>query len=216
MSTIYDYVQRVRNQIRDNGTVQAFPDATDYTLATPAIVANNSPELTQFVNDALAEYSRYRPLKKPYTLNIVAGQAQYSLPSDWMAMDFTSISAPLEITWYDDSQIAVISNKPQANYTLNFNYYAYHQATTTTATIPRQWEYIAMLPACECALRAIATDQSVKLQKYKIAGNLGFEVDNHTIAEHLMKLADDYREEYRKQVILRPYGTMGGDHDVTW
>lgn len=240
MSTILDLVGRVRNQIRDNGMVQVFPDVVDTTLATPIIIANNSPELTQFVNDAIEEFTRYRSLLKPYTLNMVAGQSEYQLPSDWIEVDQTSfkkatqpsripdlvqyqlpyvvVTEPLaqqqttmHFIWYDDSQIMRVNNPPLANYVLNFNYYAYHQVDTVGSTIPRKWEYTSLLPAYEKALRAIATDWGVKLQKYRIGGRLGIEIDNHTIAENLERQADQYRDEFQREVVLRPAAAMGMD-----
>ena len=244
MSTIYDYVQYVRNQIRDNGAVQAFPDVIDNTLTTPAIVPNNSPELTQFVNDSAREYERYRPLRKPFTLNLQLGQTQYALPDDWISVDqptfqaaispqpapdlsvyalpFIQVSQPMgsqastmKFNWYDDSQLLVLSTAPLAAYSLQFDYYASHSIGTSGSSLPRQWEYVALLPACEKALMAIATDQAVKLQKYKIHNAV--DVDNTKIAEHLIKLADGWRDEFRKQVILRPYGAQGaGEQDVNW
>ncbi len=227
-------VQRVRIQIRDTCPTQVFADVVDNTLATPAIVPNNSPELTQFIWDALGEYSRYRALRKPYTLDIVAGQTLYQLPSDWLSADleafnaavrpgdvpdpmeyalpYVRVSAPLgsqqntlEFSWYDDLQQVVLSTAPLADYSLAFAYYALHQPST----VPLQWLDVALAPACERALRAIATDQAVKLQHYKIA--YGIEVDNRKIAEHLLNQADGWRERFRKEVVLRPYGCMGGD-----
>lgn len=247
MPTILDFVGRVRNQIRDNGTIQAFPDVIDNILATPVIVANNSPELTQFVNDAIDEYTRYRPLKKPYTLKLIAGQTNYTLPDDWITVDqasFDSVTTPsptpnlvsymlpyvpmnttiaqqantMKFSWYDETQLLVLTSSPISDYTLSFDYYAYHQVDVNGSTIPRRYEYAALLPACEKALRAIATDYAVKLQRYKIGGRMGIDVDNSKIAEHLQKQADQYRDEFRREVVLRPCGGMGGDdlQNVNW
>jgi hypothetical protein len=220
--------------------VQAFPDVIDNTLSPPAIVPNNSPELTQFVNDAIEEYIRYRPLKKPFTLNMLAGQTQYNLPADWITVDQTTfraavhptripdllqyqlpyveVTAPLaqqennmNFNWYDESQLLTVGASPLANYTLTFDYYAYHQVDVNGSTVPKRYEYTALLLACEKALRAIATDYAVKLQKYKIGGRMGIDVDNSKIAEHLQKQADQYRDEFRREVVLRPAGCMGGD-----
>jgi hypothetical protein len=222
----------VRTQIRDNCPTQVFPDVIDYTLATPAPIPNSSPELAQFVRDALAEYSRYRPLRKPFTLAVVAGQKQYSLPPDWIEPDMTAFNravrptnvpdllqymlpyvevspalgaqqSSLQFEWYNDIQIVALNDSPLANYTLDFAYLAMH----TPETLPLQWQHTAMMVACEKALRAIATDQAVKIQQYKIANNI--EVDNRKIAEHLIKQADDYRERFRREVVMRPHGAIG-------
>ena len=234
-------VGMVRNQIRDNGTPQAFPDAMDYALATPSIVPNSSPELSQFVQDSLAEFSRYRPLRKPFTLQIVAGQTTYNLPSDWITRDAESFDRatrhdrargrrdrddfmepcygktpfvvdgplggcpePLRFEWYDELQQVAIWPAPQAQQSIRFDYNAAHQPST----IPAQWVDAALMPACERALRAIAVDQAVKLQEYKIAHEI--QVDNRTIADKLLKQAESWREQFRRSVVLRPHGGTGG------
>ena len=219
-----DLVGMVRISIRDNGTPQAFPDTG---------VPNNSPELSQFVTASLAEYSRYRPLKKSYTLNIVAGTTTYSLPTDWITVEaasfdaaaypqevpdlkdyllpYVTISAPLGtqqqaicFDWYDDAQQVILSVAPVANYTLTFDYYAQQ----TPATVPLQWLDAALAPACERALRALAADQAVKLQQYRMA-NGKLEVDNRTIKDALLKQAEDWRKIFHKEVVMRPHATMG-------
>ena len=242
MSTIYDYVGRVRNQIRDNGITQVFEDVTDTTLATPAIIPNNSPELTQYVQDAVSEFSRYRPLRKPYTLNLIAGQTTYTLPSDWISVDRSMfhkalhprtipdlmqyqlpwvevspelpLDNALEFNWYDEEQQLILRTAPLVGYTLNIAYFAYHEVDKTSSTIPRHWENAMLYTANESALRAIATDFGVKLQRYRLGGRFGIDVDNHTIAENLLKQADDFRERFRTEVVLRPSGGMGPDDEL--
>ena len=233
-------VQHVRIQIRDCGQPQAFPDVIDYTLATPAVVPNNSPALVQFVTDALAEFSRYRPLRKPFTLQIVAGTSLYDLPQDWIAPDMpaldaatrpqnipdslefqvptlqlsapiTSLQGSMRFEWYNDLRQVALTVAPVSSHDLRFAYYALQ----SPATLPAQWRDAALALACERALRAIATDQSVKLQQYKIANVM--EVDNRKVAEHLISLAEGWHELFRREVIMRPYGSMGGgDSVVSW
>jgi hypothetical protein len=218
--------------LRDNGTQQAFSDIIDYTLATPAVVPNNSPELTQFVVAALSEYSRYRALKKPYTLDVVAGTSTYTLPVDWMAPDlvaFNRVTRPrrqhprphymlpgapclgpvgdrdrLEYEWYNDLQQVVLCPAPLSTYSIPFSYFAQQ----TSSTIPAQWLEAALAPACELALRAIATDQTMKLQQYRLA-NGKLEVDNRTIKDALLKQADEWQVRFRREVVLRPHAVAG-------
>jgi hypothetical protein len=238
--TVNDLVGMVRVQIRDICTPQVFPDVVDDTLATPAVVANNSPQLTQFVYDALAEFSRYRPLRRPTTLSLTTDEQQYDLPDDWLSVDQVSfslawqppqtpdaytyvlpvlqVSPPLpsqqstmRFTWYDELRQVRLSAAPLGDATLSFDYFAIQ----TPDTLPAQWVYAALMPAYEHALLAIATDQSVKLQQYKIANQI--EVDNRKVAEHLMKQAEVWRERFHQAVILRPYGAMGDDDpNVSW
>lgn len=248
MTSLQTLVGRVRVQIRDNGSTQVFPDVTDYTLATPAVVANNSPELTQFVLDALAEYSTWRPLPRPYALNLVAGTTTYTLPGDWIAPDMRSFEAALHPTripdrmqflpevnmsgpdplagqqflkfqWYNELQQLVLTAAPITNQTLNFTYFSYHQPSvltpTAACTVPAEKQAAALMPAYEHALRAIATDQGMKLQKYKIA-NGSLQIDNSKIADHLIQQADDWRERFRREVVLRPFGAMGDPDPDLW
>ena len=228
MATITDFLTRVRIQIRDDGATQAFTDT----------------ELTQYIQDAVMDYSKYRPLKKQYTLNLVPNQTIYQLPTDWMTVDIESferaitpqplpdisayvlpfiyVNHPLgtqlntmKFSWYNDNQQLILASEPFTSYTLTFNYYAYHSVDSVGTTIPMQFQYKALLSAYEKALRAIATDYTVKLQKYKIGGTKGIEIDDSKIADGLLKQADDYRNQYRTEIVLRPYGSSGGnDNEV--
>ena len=65
------------------------------------------------------------------------------------------------------------------------------------------------MTAYERALRALATDQGVKIQQYRISRDL--EVDNKKIADHLLNQADAWRERFRKEVVLRPFGVIGAN-----
>lgn len=221
----------VRVQIRDNCTPQVFPDVIDVSSPNSPVL-NNSPELTQFVTGGIAQYSRYRPLKKQLVLAIVASKMTYDLPDDWIKADLPSfrrateprcfpdtveymlpniqISAPNNVTqsamrydFYDDQRQLILSAAPVADTTLTFDYFAIH----TAATIPSLWVEAALLPACEKALRAIAVDQAVKLQKYKVANQI--EIDNSKISLHLQTQADGYRDRFRQEIVNRPIGSMG-------
>jgi hypothetical protein len=228
----------VRNSIRDNGMPQCFVDLAGQP--------NTSPELTQFVTAAIGEYSRYRALRRPYTINVVTGTAMYTLPADWIGVDQQSferavrprrddgwgdaweddfmltyespvfIDGSLSVSpqrlryqWYDDLQQLVLSAAPLTDYSLTFDYWATHSDGTDSAvTVPRRFLDVALAPACELALRAIATDQAMKLQLYRMA-NGKLEVDNRTIKDALLKQAEDWRERFRKEVVLRPVASIG-------
>ncbi len=237
--TIVDYVLDVRTMIRDNGSYpnQAFLDTVD---ANGDPIPGSSPELRQFIQDSVTDhFSRWRPRKRPYTLNLLQGQTSYNLPDDWITVDnvsfdkaimpaplpdpdvyalpFVYTSQPLGVqlntmafNWYDDDRLLVLGSAPLAAYALAFDYYAYHTVDETGTTVPLYMQHYALLPAAEHALRAMATDYSVKLQKYKIGGRYGVEVDDSKIAESLLKQADSYAEQFRQDVILRPYMTSGG------
>jgi hypothetical protein len=72
--TITDLIKEFRTQIRDNGSTQALTDT----------------EVIQFINDGLRTYSKYRTRKRPTTINVIAGQSNYTLPTDFMAEDYES------------------------------------------------------------------------------------------------------------------------------
>jgi hypothetical protein len=72
--TITDLIAEFRTQIRDNGSAQALTDV----------------EVTQFITDGLRTYSKYRTRKRPTTINVIAGQSNYTLPTDFIAQDYES------------------------------------------------------------------------------------------------------------------------------
>lgn len=77
--TITDLITELRTQIRDNGTTQALTNT----------------EVTQFITDGLRTYSKYRPRKRPITINVIAGQSTYPLPNDWIERDYESFDAAI-------------------------------------------------------------------------------------------------------------------------
>jgi len=235
-----DLVIRLRNQIRDNGATQAFPDLLS-SSSTPQPIPGSSPELQQFIEDALGVFSKWRPRRRETTLTLQPGTKVYALPDDWITKDAESFQAacqppplpdineyalpfvytlqPLGIQastmnfkWYDDDQEVRLTSDPRQIMALTFDYYAHHTADETGSTIPNPMIYLALLPAAENALRAIATDYAVKLQKYKIGvgGKSGIEVDDSKIADNLLREAESYRAIFEKEIIFKPYATSGG------
>ena len=74
---IADLITEFRTQIRDNGSTKALTDA----------------EVTQFITDGFRTYSKYRTRKRPTTINVIAGQSNYTLPTDFMSEDYESFNA---------------------------------------------------------------------------------------------------------------------------
>lgn len=250
MATINDLAVRLRIQLRDNGKTQetqAFPDEIDTTKTTPVLIPGSSPELQQFIQSAIAIYSRYRTLKKPCTLVLVPGQTDYDLPEDWITVDSESFaralhpspvqdlniyalpwvptSIPMNVQldqygyeWYDESLKLVFKSAItiQQSITISFDYEAYHIANGTGTTIPRIQQDYVIIKAAEFALRALATEKGVALQRYKIGSKLGTEIDDSKVAEHLLKQAEGYEEQFRNEIIMRPYFTSGGDDSAPW
>lgn len=230
MAYLEDLESIVRTQIRDNGAVQAFQNS----------------ELDLFIMDAIAQYSRYLPRKRPFTLNIVAGQSTYTLPPDWITRDYLSfdraknpqpkpgiyglyayefdvmMTVPANLglrditfDFYDDDQIVVLTPAPMQSYTLTFDYFAMHQVTSSAAspsqpcTIPQQDQYVAMYWASAQALDALVTDKSNRLQKYKIGNSIN--VDSSDMLASLEKRAEQFRQEWRNEIMLRPKAQRAGD-----
>lgn len=208
----------------------------DVCASTPANHAFTDDELQQFIEDALREFSRGRALRRPITLEIVAGTTEYSLPDDWMsadmetfqavtdpgqAVDLTEFQLPLSIItpvpftvryeWYDALRQLVLTDAPQRDFTLNFSYFAWY----TPETVPDHLLDAALAPAIVNALMALATDMGVRIQSYKIANNIA--VDNRKIAENLRADAATWAAKFRRDVVMRPCGGMGRpDPHVSW
>lgn len=141
-------------------------------------------------------------------------------PVDTMALlPFTFIAAteltgtPLptsSVPQYDfyqgDLQLLVMPT-PVSSYTLTFDYFAVHQADSSKVSVPPIDVNNALLPGAAKALRSIATDYSVKLQRYKMGNNI--EVDNKTVADHLGKRADEVDAQFERDIIRRPFGSAG-------
>jgi len=240
---------RLRTQIRDNGKTQetqAFPDDID-TSAPPKIIPGSSPELQQFIQSAIAIYSRYRSLKKPITITLEPGKLEYDLPDDWMSADIESFNKTINpdpvpdlslyalpwvqpnltlnmqlnkigYLWYDDAWKMVLKSAitTQASVNLVFDYNAYHIANDSETTIPLWKQDYVIYKSAELALRVLATEKGVALQKYRVGSKLGMEIDDSKIAENLLNQAEKYEEQFRKEVILRPFATSGGDDTQPW
>lgn len=52
--------------------------------------ALSDAEITQFVNDSLRTYSKYRAHRRSTTIHVLSGQATYTLPTDWIQQDYAS------------------------------------------------------------------------------------------------------------------------------
>ena len=136
--------------------------------------------------------------------------SEYVLPMVYVNHPLGSQVSTMQFNWYDDDQMLILGSAPFQAYMLTFDYFAFHTVDGTGTTIPVQSQFKALLPAYEKALQALATDCAVKLQKYKVGGRYGIEVDDSKVSEELQKEADKYREQFRKDVVLRAYGTSGG------
>lgn len=235
MLTINDLVGIIRTQIRDNGTTQVFSDVAapgtstiipnssrELTLFAWAALGDFSRYHSlrkRYTLDIVQGQTIY-PLpedwlgRDPQSFERAVEPYRHDGEHEgWQdlweyRLPYVPLSALLsqnrlqDFAWYDDSREIVMNIPPTNTYALTFDYFARH----SPQTLPIQWHSIAMLTACARALDAIATDQSVKLQLYRIRNELT--VDNRTISDKLRKQADDYRAQFKTEVRMQAFGAM--------
>lgn len=189
-------IEKVRSQIRDTKEPFVFAREMPATEDTPAV----PDELLLFIQSAVQDYSRWRPLKgKPGLLFLYPGQVQYQLPDDFIEMDeLPSVSHRLF------GRTLHLTNEPFAARDVSYRYSAMH----TCETIPAYDESCIVWMASALALRAIVTSPAMLEQyaSYKIPDV--FDQDGNAsvkIAEHVLKTAD----QLEKQYLLR-MGAGGG------
>lgn len=178
---LLEVVDVLRSEIRDNGAVYAFADE----------------ELQGYLSAARRDYSKHKPCIMEGTISLVAGQAKYDLPPDFLRF----YDEP------DDRELRIIGNQvrlnpaPTISAPWEFDYYAVHS-----------WDIIQdpnplVLFATDKVYRALAGD-AARLAKYRI-GRDGIEVDNSKTPENLLKLAQEARRQYEDQVCFAAYGAVG-------
>jgi hypothetical protein len=191
-------------------------------------------EIDEFVQDGTSWYSRYKPRRIPFTLNLVAGQSQYTLPSDWIRVDkasfnkcinpssnvdltqFTSFVLPTlnnnallqetSFDWYDSELYVIVSPTPQSTQSLSFSYYAMHQLTNDLFTIPQPDIIALSYISASFALNALAVDKGSKMQKYKVGQ--GLQIDDTEVAKRVQEQAEKYEHMFNKFIRFRPIGGM--------
>lgn len=222
-----DYRAQVRTMIRDIAGGGATPN--------PSLYIFQDGEIDTFTQSGVFAYSKYRRRRKPYTLNLQANVAQYTLPPDWVTADIQSFNnavgpAPdvdvsefvgfvlptlnpsmplyqLTFDWYDSDQYVIVSPTPQAAASIPFAYYINHTVDMNGSSIPASDTDYVVLAAASRALDALAVDRGLKMQKYKIGQNLL--IDDSEVAKRLQEQAKTYWERFEKFVCYRPVGVMG-------
>ena len=225
MALLSDFETVVRTQIRDNGTTQVFANA----------------EIDQFIADAVAQYSRYRPRKRPITLNIVSGQTQYTLPVDWITAERNSFERAVNPqpsrTIYGlygfefDGLMTLPGN-------LGLRYYAFDwydsdqmlvisPSPGTSYTITFDY-YAAHQVSTTLACTIAAQDQYVAMlwaasqalealctdksdKLLKYKLGSGISMDNTETVKALETRAHGFRTTWENEIMLRPSGRSGGD-----
>lgn len=109
--------------------------------------------------------------------------------------------------FYPSDLQMVITPSPQASYELQFDYYAYHTADSTSCSVPFVDMDNALLSGLVKGIRAIATDYSTKLQLYKAGNNI--QIDDRTVAVNLQNRANELNKQFERDIIKRPQGSMG-------
>lgn len=237
MTTITDYRTSVRTMLRDTAGNAVFDANGNVTTpANPSLYVFQDYEIDSFTQSGVLLYSRFRPRRKPYMLSLVSGQAQYTLPVDWMFKDaesfnkavqppphvdindFASFVLPslntaaqlftdLEFDWYDSDQFVIVNPTPQANATIPFAYFCAHTADVSSSTIPAQDFDNVVMAASSRALDVLAVDKGQKMQKYKIGQ--GLQIDDTAVAQRLQEQAKEFMAMFDRNVRLRPFGVMG-------
>jgi 20S proteasome alpha/beta subunit len=220
MATIADFRASVRTMIRDTNSASYVYD---------------DPEIDSFTQSAVLAYTRFKPRRKPFTLSLVSGQVQYTLPADWRDVDleaFNKAVAPptcidtdqfvgfvmptlngapdltnAGFDWYDDDQFVVINPTPQGAADISFAYYAMHAVDDTSSSIPAKDYDAVVLAAASRALDALAIEKGQKMQKYKIGQ--GLNIDNTAVAQRLQEQAKTYWCRFEEHVRFQPFGVMG-------
>lgn len=213
-----DYVTNVRTMIRDNNSASyIFQD----------------PEIESFVQAGVLFYSRYKARRRPYTLSLLPGVKQYSLPDDWMTVnpvtfnqaiglklvnvgEYAGFVLPtlnavpsfneLQFEWFDEDQLLMVSPPPMENANVDFDYYAIHTISTDASTVPAIDAHAVTLASASQALNVLAIDRGLKMQKYKIGQ--GLQIDDSEIAKRMQEMAQRYYEEFERLIRFRPLGVM--------
>lgn len=224
---ISDYRAQVRTMIRDIAGGGATPN--------PSLYIFQDQEIDTFTQSGVMSYSKYRRRRKPYTLNLQANVAQYTLPTDWVAVDLVSFNKAIgpapnvdvsefvgfvlpslnpalplnQITfdWYNSDQYVIVNPTPQAAAAIPFSYLTNHTVDANGSSIPAQDSDYVVLAAASRALDALAIDRGTKMQKYKIGQ--GLMIDDSEVAKRLQEQAKAYWERFEKFVCHRPLGVSG-------
>lgn len=214
-----DYIANVRTMIRDNNTTSLiFTDA----------------EITSFIQAGVLFYSRFKPRRRPFTLDLIAEVKQYTLPADWITVDqvsfdeatkrkpvdltqYASFVLPtlnavpsfddLEFVFYDSDQYLLINPAPGQDASIDFAYYALHTIDNSNPTVPAIDSHAVTLASASQALNTLAIDRGLKMQKYKIGQ--GLQIDDSEIAKRMKEQAKTYYDEFERLVRMRPLGVMG-------
>jgi hypothetical protein len=205
-----------------------------YLLRDSASALFADDEIDDFIQHGTLWYSRYKSRRLPYTLNLVAGQSQYTLPSDWVRVDKTSFnkcinpSSSVDVSqfasfvlptlnnnallqdtsfdWYDSELYVIVNPTPQSSQSLSFSYYALHQLTNTLSTVPQSDLIALAYISASIALNALAVDKGSKMQKYKVGQ--GLQIDDTEVAKRVQEQAEKYEHMFNKFIRFRPIGVM--------
>ena len=147
--------------------------------AIVSALAFDDTELSSLIQDAVQDYTLWRPNREPYTLQLVAGQATYQLPADWLRADAHSfwravhpfVTYPQDPWGYVDSFGAyvwpsVIGSDDPTGFTGGFTFRFYPNQTLlvdpapTTAQSMGPFDYWAMQQVTATLSTIPAQDQA--------------------------------------------------------
>lgn len=100
-------------------------------FGAPSAPALSDLEDIQLITDGFRTFSKYRPLKKSTTINVVAGQSTYTLPNDWMDRDYESwnkainpapVVDPMSLSPFTLVAMTELIGRPMAAYETDVQY----------------------------------------------------------------------------------------------
>jgi hypothetical protein len=180
----------------------------------------------RLVKDAVADYSRRKPMEKVTTLTIVSGTADYTLPDDFLfaikleslwhpdgVIHSTSGLIPVSATYDETYTVAGLTMTfhptPRYNTTRDLRYAAAHVLNDSDAyaSMTEADARIVLLKAAELALtlQARAAAISGEMVEYQIGDE---RVKRASAADSLTKRADFARSDYEAAVaaVIGPVG----------
>lgn len=184
-------INLVRAQIQDRDGI-VFSKSKPATETEPA----QPDELEAFVTLAIQDYSRWRPLKgKPATLQIEAGKLDYSLPADFVDMEYY----PTVDYRVFQKTLFIVGGAPSEPIIVDYLYTAMH----TADTLPEYDKPAVVDFASAKAMRAIIADPN-RLEaytSYELKDVLQVNGENMTeLGKELLKSASDLEKQYLLRV----------------
>jgi hypothetical protein len=200
-------------------------------LLTAAVTARggvpSTAQYEQAVKDAVADYSRLRPMQKVATLTIVSGTASYSLPSDFLSVIVLESPATADGVLISDAGIVPVGSAWRELYTIAGLTISFYPTPTygmdrdlwyAAAHVLSGGSYASMTDADAAIIMLKARALALGLQAGSMAGDIlsyqiGDErVDKGKTVDALRGQVQGLDAEYRAAIAaaIGPVGRRGG------